>query len=74
MVGQTFAGCFISFWILGWSAGTLLFDARLVTGAFSQVRATNYPRVIGVVTRSEVETSSDSDGTTYTLQNAIIVQ
>lgn len=62
--GQVAGGCLL-FFALFWSAFTLAFDAFIVWASIQQIQALNYPTVTGTITSSEVESSSDGDGTTY---------
>ena len=48
-----------------WSAITLVFDGFIGYGMYNQSRAMNFESTTGTVLSSEVETHSDSDGTTY---------
>lgn len=61
-----FGGVFLLVWILGWSAGTLFFDAMIVNGLWNQYRSLSYQTTTGRVLESKVDTDTDSDGTTYT--------
>jgi len=48
-----------------WSAATLAADAYIGEGIAGQLEARSFLTAPGVVTRSEIETSTDADGTTY---------
>lgn len=50
---------------LFWSAITLSFDSFIAWASLRQIQALSYPIVTGTITSSEVESSTDSDGTTY---------
>lgn len=53
---------------LFWTAITGVFDVFIGYTLWRQVRAESWPTVSGVVTKSEVESHSDSDGTTYSAE------
>ncbi len=53
------------FFVILWSALTLLFDGFIVHGVARQLLAMSYSETTGTITYSEVTESTDSDGTTY---------
>jgi hypothetical protein len=60
-------GLFGAIWIIGWSAGTLLFDVMAVRGIVMQARSNGYRSAQGTVLESRVDVSRDSEGgTSYT--------
>ncbi len=64
-IGQSVIAIFVGVWVLGWSAGTLLFDVLWARSIQRQITATYDPTASGSITHSSVESESDSDGTTY---------
>jgi len=68
ILATIFAGGFAVVWIGGWSAGTLLFDAMFIGGAWKQYETRNWSQTPGQILYSRVKTHSDSDGTSYTLE------
>ncbi len=55
-------------WLTGWSAGTLFFDGMAVWVIGKQIQSQAYNHVPGIVTKSEVRVSHDSeDGDSYHL-------
>lgn len=65
------SGCSVLFllvWLIGWSAGTLLFDSMAVWGIAKQLHSLSYLQVPGLVTKSEMRVTHDSeDGDSYHL-------
>lgn len=57
-------GFFLVFGLF-WTGITGAFDVFIGYNIWRQTQAKNWPTVAGEVTRSEVESSTDSDGTTY---------
>lgn len=53
---------FMLFWLLGWTAGTLAFDAFILGALYQQARALTFDTTDGTVTRSAVATGRDGDG------------
>lgn len=53
---------------LFWTGITGAFDVFIGYNIWRQMQAESWPTVAGEVTRSEVESSSDSDGTTYSAE------
>lgn len=63
-MSRTPAGCscFVVVWLLGWTAGTLTFDAFIGWALYHQTRALAFATTEGTVTRSAVRTEPDGDG------------
>jgi hypothetical protein len=55
----------VSFFLLLWSAITLAFDVKLLTGVIGQLQALRYPSVGGSVLSSDVHSSKGDDTMTY---------
>ena len=59
------SGCSVLFllvWLIGWSAGTLLFDSMAAWGIAKQLHSLSYLQVPGLVTKSEMRVTHDSEG------------
>src|SRR5690348_6010940 len=65
-LGLIFASGFAAVWIVGWSAGTLFFDATFVRDTLRQARSAPYPTVVGQVVESRIDTSSDGESASHT--------
>jgi len=62
VIGFIFAGCFGLVWTLGWTAGTLFFDAMVAKGLYDSWRSTSFKPVEGRVVSSDVKVEHDSEG------------
>jgi hypothetical protein len=60
-------GCFTFVWLVGWTFGTLIFNALLAAALFWQFHALTFLKADGVVTRSGVETEHGADGPIHRL-------
>jgi hypothetical protein len=59
------SGCtvvFMAVWVLGWTAGTLVFDGFVLVNAWRQLRAKGFSIVRGTITDSRVTEDTDSEG------------
>ena len=65
-LGGVLAGGFILIWGLFWTAGTLFFDYTCAKGLYQQHSSKQYASTEGQVVSSGVDTSRDSDGSSYT--------
>ncbi|HYO57824.1 hypothetical protein [Archangium sp.] len=62
--GQTLSR-FPLLFLIPWTLIVLVFDGFLGHGMVRQLQSMRHPSVTGTITRSEVSTHSDGDGTTY---------